>query len=745
MKKYTIEEIDNYLLIHNQGGKDIAVAKDAESAYIEVDGYAFRDLNHNGTLEPYEDWRLSEEERIADLVSRMSIHQMAGLMLYSAHQSVSSGGNVFAKMFQGTYNGKSFEESGCQIYELSDEQKKFLREDDLRHVLLTAVDDAETAAKWNNRMQEYAEKIGLGIPCNNSSDPRHIPSADTEFNAGAGGDISKWPDSLGMAATFDPQITKRFGQVASTEYRALGITTALSPQVDIATEPRWMRFSGTFGEDSALSADMARSYCDGFQTDEKTDGWGYGSVNAMVKHWPGGGSCEGGRDAHYQYGKYAVYPGKNFAEHLKPFTEGAFQLTGGTKEASAVMPYYTISYDQDEKNHENVGNSYSKYIIGDLLRDTYGYDGVVCTDWMITKDCERMDSFVGGKSWGVEALTEAERHAKAIEAGVDQFGGNNEIEPVLEAYRLGVSRHGEETMRKRFEKSAGRLLRNMFRTGLFENPYLDPEESEKIVGNSEFMKEGFAAQIKSVVMLKNKNHVLPVRNRQKVYIPKRRMAASRDWFGNEIPAREELPVPCNVIEQYYRLVEDPAEADFAIVFMESPQSCGYDPEKGYLPVTLQYRPYTAAVTRKESIAQDPRERIVNRSYYGKTNIANNEADLDVLLETRAAMKEKPVIASIRCTNPMVMGEVEPYADAILTDFNVQAQAVLELVSGRHEPSGLLPFQMPADMETVETQFEDVAHDMRCYVDEAGHRYDFAYGMDYQGVICDERVKKYGRG
>lgn len=742
MKKYTIEEIDNYLLIRNRGGKDIAVAKDQENGFIEVDGYAFRDLNHNGTLEPYEDWRLPEEERIGDLVNRMSIHQIAGLMLYSAHQSVSSGGNVFAKMFQGTYNGKPFAESGCAIYELSDEQKKFLKEDDLRHVLLTAVDDAKTAAKWNNRMQEYAEKTGLGIPCNNSSDPRHIPSADTEFNAGAGGDISKWPDSLGLAATFDPQITKRFGQVASKEYRALGITTALSPQIDIATEPRWMRFSGTFGEDSKLSAEMARSYCDGFQTDEETGGWGHGSVNAMVKHWPGGGSCEGGRDAHYRYGKYAVYPGKNFEEHLKPFTQGAFQLKDGTKEASAVMPYYTISYGQDEKNHENVGNSYSSYIITDLLRNTYGYDGVVCTDWAITKDCVKMDSFVGGKSWGVEELTEAERHAKALKAGVDQFGGNNEIAPVLEAYRMGVSEYGEEAMRKRFEKSAKRLLRNMFRTGLFENPYIDPDESARIVGNSEFMKEGFETQIKSVVMLKNKNHVLPVKERKKVYIPKRRLAGSRDWFGNEIPAREELPVPENVIEQYGILVDDPEKADFALVFMDSPQSCGYDPIKGYLPVTLQYRPYTATVTRKESIAQDPREEIVNRSYYGKTNTANNEADLDVLLETRKAMRDKPVIVSIRCTNPMVMSEVEPYADAILTDFNVQVQAVLELVSGKREPSGLLPFQMPADMETVETQFEDVAHDMRCYVDEEGHSYDFAFGMNFDGVIDDERVEKY---
>ena len=306
MKKYTTEEIDNYILVHNEGGKDIAFAKDSETVLLEEDGFAFKDLNRNGKLDVYEDWRRPCEERICDLVKQMSIHQIAGLMLYSAHQAVSSGDSLFAKMFQGTYHGKPFAESGCEIYELSDEQKNFLEEDDLRHVLLTVVDNAETAAKWNNRMQAFVEKIGLGIPCNNSSDPRHAPDANTEFNAGAGGDISKWPEALGLAATFDPELVRKFGQVASEEYRALGITTALSPQVDIATEPRWMRFSGTFGEDSRLTADMAESYCDGFQTDEKTGGWGDGSVNAMVKHWPGGGSGEGGRDAHYAYGKFAV-------------------------------------------------------------------------------------------------------------------------------------------------------------------------------------------------------------------------------------------------------------------------------------------------------------------------------------------------------------------------------------------------------------------------------------------------------
>ena len=508
-----------------------------------------------------------------------------------------------------------------------------------------------------------------------------------------------------------------------------------------------MRFNGTFGEDPTLSTDMAKSYCDGFQTSSKdyeiSDGWGYESVNAMVKHWPGGGSGESGRDAHYAYGKFAVYPGNNFDEHLKPFIEGAFKLNGKTQKASSVMPYYTISYNQDTKNGENVGNSYNKYIITDLLREKYEYDGVVCTDWAITADNHVMDAFISGKCWGVENLSVEERHYKALMAGVDQFGGNNDVKPVLKAYEMGVKEHGEEFMRNRFEKSAIRLLLNIFRTGLFENPYLDAEKSEEIVGNSEFMEEGYKAQLKSIVMLKNKENTLPINTRKKVYIPNRKVKESTDWFGNVIPAHEIEPASKAVVEKYYDVVSNVDDADFSIVFVESPKTIGYSKEEGYLPISLQYRPYTAVNARERSIAGgDPLETSNNRSYYGKTNYASNEGDLDIILETKKAMKDKPVIVSINMTNPMVLAEFEKEVDAILVNFGVQTQAILDIVSGNVNPSGLLPFNMPKNMETVENQFEDVPHDMICYIDELGNEYDFAYGLDFNGVINDDRVKKY---
>ena len=386
-KKWTETPKDSHNIVQNQGGQTLGYSPKSGIKIIQADGLAFKDLNKNGKLDIYEDWRKPVAERAKDLASKMTVEQMAGLMLYSRHQAIPA---QEAGMFTGTYNEKPFSKSGAKSSDLSDQQIAFLTKDNLRHVLMTSVESPIVAATWNNNIQALVEGIGMGIPSNNSSDPRNGANKDAEYNAGSGGAISQWPEELGLAATFDAAITEQFGAIAAKEYRAMGITTALSPQIDLATEPRWNRFVGTFGEDPKLATDMARAYVDGFQTSPKSinayEGWGNQSVNAMIKHWPSGGPEEGGRDGHFAYGKFAVYPGNNFETHLKPFTDGAFQLKGATKKASAVMPYYTISYGQDKKYGENVGNGFSKYIITDLLRDKYGYDGVVCTDWLITAD-----------------------------------------------------------------------------------------------------------------------------------------------------------------------------------------------------------------------------------------------------------------------------------------------------------------------------------------------------------------------
>ncbi|MFN8346918.1 MAG: glycoside hydrolase family 3 N-terminal domain-containing protein [Spirosomataceae bacterium] len=733
----------SFNLVENQGGQTLGYSPNSGVKILTVNGLAFKDLNKNGKLDAFEDWRLSYDQRAKDLASKLSIEEMAGLMLYSSHQSVPARAGGY---FAGTYNGKPFKVGETDPTELTDQQKEFLKKDHLRHVLITTVQSPEIAAQWNNKLQAFCESVGLGIPANNSSDPRHGTRAKAEFDAAAGGEISMWPSSLGMAATFDPALVQKFGAIAAVEYRALGITTALSPQVDIATEPRWGRFSGTFGESPWLSAAMGQAYCDGFQTNT----WGAKSVNAMVKHWPGGGSGEAGRDAHYANGKFAVYPGNNFEAHLIPFIQGAFKLKGQTKMASAVMPYYTISWNQDKKNHENVANNYNKYLITDLLRTKYGYDGVVCTDWNVTKLHTSMDLFLDGKSWGVENLSLGELHYKALMAGVDQYGGVNDMKPILEAYQLGIKEHGEAKMRARMEQSAVRLLKNIFRVGVFENPYLNTEETIAVVGKPEFMKAGYEAQLKSIVMLKNQAKSLPITTKKTVYVPKRFVAASRNFLGVETPASEDYPVNMEIVKKHFNVTDHPDEADFAIVFIENPKaSIGYDKEdvknggNGYVPISLQYDDYKADEARATSMAGgDPLENFTNRTYKGKTAKTPNNTDAQLVTDTKAKMKGKPVIVSINTTNPMVFSEIEPLASSILLSFGVQDQAIIETIAGKNEPSALLPMQMPADMKTVEKQAEDVPYDMICHKDSEGNSYDFGFGMNWKGVISDARKTRY---
>ena len=746
-QKWSEHQVDSFMLVEQRGGPTLGYSPTSGVKLLSVDGYAFKDLNRNDSLDAYEDWRLTPQERSADLASQLSIEEIAGLMLYSSHQSVpmKDGMGFGASM----YNGKPFDESGAKPSDLSDDQKKFLNEDHLRAVLMTNVESPEVAAVWNNNMQAFVEGLDHGIPANTSSDPRHEAKATAEFNAGAGGQISLWPTSLGLAASFDPQLMYRFGEIASEEYRALGIATALSPQVDIATEPRWFRFSGTFGEDPQLSTDMARAYCDAFQTTPETKGWGTKSVNATVKHWYGYGAQEGGRDSHFASGKYAIYPGNNLAAHKRSFVEGAFHLDGGTQMASAVMPIYSILWNQDPSG-ENVGGSFSKWMIEQQLRQEAKFEGVICTDWGITQDMKVLDSPIGGKPWGVEHLSVAERHYKILQAGVDQFGGNNEIGPVLEAYQMWSKEQGEENARERFELSARRLLLNMFRVGLFENPYLDPAETKKVVGNSDFMKEGYEAQLKSVVMLKNHVGALPQKDKKKVYVPKRHFPAIPGMWGGISEEKTEEPIDLALVKKYFDVVEQPEQADFAICLIQEPSTgVGYSTAdvkrggNGYMPLSLQYDDYTATDARAVSIAGgDPMERITNRSFRGKTITTYNRDDMLMVADTKKAMAGKPVVVVVETGRPIVLTEIEPFADAILISFNVQHQALLDIISGKVEPSALLPMQMPANMKTVEEQLEDVPRDMQCYQDADGHAYDFAFGMNWSGVINDERVKKY---
>ncbi|MBQ7609461.1 MAG: glycoside hydrolase family 3 C-terminal domain-containing protein, partial [Bacteroidales bacterium] len=720
----TMEPKSGYTLILQTRGPVLGYTS---APILTVDGYAFKDLNRNGGLDVYEDWRKDAKTRARDLASQLTLEEICGLMLYSS--AVDANDTV-----------------------LDDKARRLLADDHIRHMLVRNVATPAVGAGWSNAVQAFCESARLGIPSNNSTDPRNYsngttninnykPEQDGEFDPAGESDISKWPRELGLAATFDMDVIRTHGEVVSAEYRALGITTALSPQVDIATDPRWRRFYGTFGEDPALSRDMARTYCEAFQnTPGSKTGWGVQSVNCMVKHWPGGGSGEGGRDAHFGIGKYAVYPGNNFEQGLIPFVDGAFALPGKTRMASAVMPYYTISYGQDPSG-QNVGNGFSRYMIQELLRDKYRYEGVVCTDWGIVKDYN-VPWEHKGTPWGTETLSGPERRLLCFEAGVDQLGGAKDNAVSMAAYELWSKKYGEESARARFELSATRILVNIFQVGLFENPYVSPENAAAVVGCKEFVAAGYEAQLKSIVLLKNAGGMLPLNRKMRVYEPLRHVPAGLSHWQKPTPSYDEYPISKELLGRYFEVVDSPEEADVALVSIKSPVGhWGFVmpdekyPEGHYNPISLQWKPYTATNARAHSIAGgDPHESSANRSYRGFTETSSNSTDALLVQTTKAVMGDKPVIVMVAMERPFVPAEIEPWADALLVSCGVSSNALLDILSGVAEPYGLLPCQLPAHMETVEAQCEDVPRDMECYRDAQGHVYDFAFGMDWKGVI-----------
>ncbi|NTW40076.1 MAG: glycoside hydrolase family 3 protein [Cellulomonadaceae bacterium] len=740
-----------FTVVDNPGGApDLSYGSESGVTLLEenIDGstYAFKDMNANGALDKWEDWRLDSTERAADLSSQMTIEQIAGLMLFSSHERSPQDG-------------------------LTDAQKTYLDESNLRAVLNAAGSDAAVTVPWVNSMQAYVETLATAdtpyVPVNFASDPRSTAGSGG-YNA-EGADISRWPSNLGLAATFDSSYTLTFGEMASAEYRALGITTALSPQVDLATEPRWSRVGGTFGEDSAQAAELTGAYVTGFQTTNGDTAWGPDSVNAMIKHWAGDGPGEGGREGHTMSGKYGVYPGDNLAEHVTVFQ--------GALDSAAVMTAYSIALDAngDPLFEDRTGTAYDTGRMA-ILRDDNSYEGVVVTDWGVMSGSAD-EGAMFGMAWGAEELTPAERYVKVLGTGHDMFGGVNDATFILEAADLWQEKFdaGELDMdaETRFQLSGTRILNMVFQVGLYESAFLDPEVSASVLASDDKVAAGYDAQLASVVMLKNDGVIAAGAegdySDKTVYIPQSYDTGIAGLFG---PAAytQGPTLDLEVAAQYFGTVvtdevvldadgkvvsytaPDLTDVDMVIVGMDSPNSGGIftnagltiaeDGTKTWTPITLQYGPYVAdgANVRKVSIGGDilADGTVENRSYFGNTAYITNAADLDAFNRAAAAVaasgKDIPLVTMLKATNPTIPAEFEAASNAILVSFGTSDQALLEVALGLFEPSGRLPIQFPANMDTVEKQFEDVAKDVTPYTDAAGNVYDYGFGLNYAGPI-----------
>jgi len=625
-----------------------------QAPVLQQDGVRFRDLNRNGALDPYEDRRLSPEQRARDLVARMTLEEKAGLMMHGTARS--DGPTGFAGM------GGAYDTAAIRV--LVDSLKV--------NSMITRLGGSDPAAlaAQNNALQAIAERTRLGIPVTISTDPRnhfqYTPGTSTRTNK-----FSQWPEPLGFAAIGDTALTRRFGDIVRQEYRAVGIHMALSPQADLATEPRWGRITGTFGEDAALAERQVRAYVEGFQGGAA--GLDTSSVVTVVKHWVGYGAAKDGFDSHSYYGRFATFPGGNLEYHVRPFLAAFAAHVGG------VMPTYSILDNATWAGQpiEAVGAGYNRQLLTDMLRGRYGFRGVVVTDWSITSDCpERCRNGVPagerptfadlGMPWGVESLSMRARFVKAVLAGVDQFGGTERADLLVEAVHAG------ELSEARLDSSVVRVLTQKFALGLFENPYVDTAAAARLVGNERFQAAALDAQRRALVLLENKGRILPLRRVSRVYL---------HGISPEAVAREGWTV-----------VADPAQADIAIVRLNAP----------FERLHPQY---------------------IFGSFLHEGSLAFKDGDPDYEAFKRASAVV-PTIVTVYLDRPAILTPIKDKARALIANFGVSDAALLDVLTGRARPEGKLPFELPSSMTAVEAQRPDVPHD------SARPLYPFGFGLRY---------------
>ncbi|MFG2328093.1 glycoside hydrolase family 3 protein [Streptomyces sp. NPDC048604] len=603
------------------------------------DGTVFRDLNGNGTMEPYENPSLPVAERVADLVGRMTLEEKAGLLFQTMIAINPDGTLVEPEPGAPDDDPMRASTSAMVIGKL------------MNHFNLFGAAAPRRMAEWNNRLQDLAATTRLGIPVTISTDPRHGFIDNPAASAHTEG-FSLWPEPPGLAAIGDEELVRRHADIVRREYLAVGIRLALHPMADLATEPRWARILGTFGSDAHVAARMVAAYVRGLQGETL----GTHSVAAMTKHFPGAGPQLDGHDAHFPYGREQVYPGGNFDYHLIPF-EAAF--AAGT---SQVMPYYAMPVGTE---YEEVGFGFSKGVITGLLREKYGFDGIVCTDWGLVTDSRIFGAPFPARAWGVEHLDRLSRVERILDAGSDQLGGEAAPELVVELVRTARV-DGE-----RLDASVARLLREKFVLGLFDDPYVDPDAAEVICGRADFAAEGLAAQSRSITVLKDRpseaaEPLLPLRPGIRIHVQ---------------------GVDPEVAGRYATVVDGPDEADVAVIRINTP----YD-------------------ERTEGF----------ESFFRAGRLDFTAEELRPLLETAAAV---PTVFDVFLDRPAVLPEVADAAAALVADYGASDVALLDVLFGRTKAEGRLPFELPRSMEAVMEGCEDVPNDSRDPLFPYGHGLD----------------------
>lgn len=611
---------------------------------IKSDGFEFKDLNKNGKLDNYEDWRLPIKSRVNDLLSQMTLEEKIGFMLISTTRmegDYSFQPNAPKAEIKSGFN----EEDLVQDINMFSKKPlpvpimsavgttKAVTQYNLRHFILRANTPAKNIAEWSNNLQSLCESSRLGIPAIVASNPRNHMTVDASLGLNMGTTtFSKWPGELGLAAMRDFELTREFADMARQEWAAVGLRKGYMYMADLATEPRWQRVEGTFGENADLAASMIREITLGFQKNKLETG----SVALTIKHFPGGGPQVDGQDPHFVWGQEQDYPGNMFEYHLKPFQAA---IDAGT---SAIMPYYAKPVNTE---YEEVAFAYNKAIINDLLRVKMGFKGIINSD---TGPIEMMP-------WGVEKLSVLERYQKAIDCGVDLFSGTGDPTLLIETVKKGLV---SET---RIDQSIERLLKEKFVLGLFENPYVDVSYAEKLVGNSEFQKRGDLAFRKSIVLLRNEVKLLPLQKGTKVYI--------ESLYNN---SKSNIPISNMQTNDWdIEFVKDRKDADLVVLWLT--------PSAGSL--------FSSTGTEI------------------KLQLSDNKIDVKYINEITAS---KSTVIVINYSNPWVIDEIDnSNLQTVLATFGTSSDALIDVLTGKYNPTGKMPFTTPKSRQAVLDNQSDV--------------------------------------
>jgi beta-glucosidase len=601
---------------------------------LRIDGLLFKDLNKNGKLDRYEDWRMPVDVRVDDLVAQMTIEEKAGLMVGpSLTVGPNNGVSEQPTFMVNPFNpGPPAMVSPATVDGLYKRHiRQFINRDNLA---------PKSMVNWLNAVQQLAEGSRLGIPVLFVTNPRNTYGAAAIFGiTEAGSSFSQWPGTLGLAAMRDTALVEEFARMAAQEYVSVGLRGAYHPTADIGTEPRWGRFKETFGEDAALTTELITAYIRGFQGKSL----GPHSVALVTKHFPGAGPASGGQDAHFTFGKNQVYPGKNLEYHLQPWRAA---IREGT---AMIMPYYAVPKGLAR---EEVGMSFNREIVTDLLRHKLGFQGVINSDTGISTSMP----------WGVENLSLRERYKKAIEAGVDRMGGDVTPEIIVDLVKSG------ELAAERIDQSAKRILKIHFQLGIFENPYSNPDEAARTVRRREFQEKADLAQRKSIVLLKNGDNILPLKPGTRMYV---------ENIDASVAAKFGF-VSTSGLDQ----------ADVAIVRVSSRRDAGYLGTNTGAPIDLTL-------------------------------------PADQVAQVQALMRKRPTIVVVQFEKPYVIPELARESAALLATFGVSDEALFDVLTGRFNPTGKLPFELPSSMEAVRQQLEDLPYDSKDPL------FPFGAGLSYQ--------------